>query len=379
MKVLHFCNSFSTLSETFIYDQIMELEKQGVDNYVLTFIRLNETERPFDKIKIVKFNKGIIWLLLRIISKFYNKPSNLWPIKIKQIKKILNEINPDIIHAHFGPEGALITKLAKKVKVPLVVTFYGYDASSLLKQKFWLNEYKHIWENANSIIVLSKCMKNVLIDAGCPANKILIIHLSRNFSISEIKEFPKEIKSFLGIGRLTEKKGHLDTIKAIKKVLAAGYNVNLDIIGDGPLMMQLENYIQEYKLGNYIKLLGAVKSKDAIKLLYKADAFILCSKTGPDGDQEGTPTVLVEAQKIGLPCVSTFHAGIPEMIPEKNHKFLAEEGNIEQINNCIIKLIQSNKDELKEIIERGRKKVDEEFNLEVEVKKISELYNKMKN
>ncbi|GMU96957.1 MAG: colanic acid biosynthesis glycosyltransferase WcaL [Ignavibacterium album] len=374
MKVLHICDSFSPLSETFIYDYITELERQGIDNHVLTFTRINETDRPFDKVHVAKIKEDFIWFILRVIAEFNNKPNKFWAMQRREIKRIVKMVEPDIIHAHFGPMGVLVAPIAKKSKLPLVVTFYGYDASSLLKEEFWLKEYERLWSIVNGVTVLSKHMKDVLINIGCPENKISIIHLSRKLDDISIKNIPNEIKNFISIGRLTEKKGHSDTIIAIKKVLDKGYKIKLKIIGEGPLKEHLQKMIIDNKLQEDVKLLGAVKNEETLNQLYKSDAFILCSKTAENGDQEGTPTVLVEAQAIGLPCVSTCHAGIPEMVPEENKRFLAEEGNIEQIKDCIIRLINTDKSGLVKVVERGRKKVEQEFNLEIEVEKIINLY-----
>lgn len=374
MKVLHIVDSFSPLSETFIYDYITELERQGVDNHVLTFNRVNEEDRPFSKVYVAKIRRDFIWFVLRVIAHFNNKPNKWRAMQRREIKKIAKQVKPDIIHAHFGPMGVLVSLVAKKLKIPFVVTFYGYDASSLIKEEFWIKEYSKLWQCATAVTVLSKNMKEVLINVGCNNDIISIVHLSRNLRNIFFKDPPNSIKKFISVGRLTEKKGHYDTIKAFKMVLDEGFNVNLKIIGDGQLKKELENLINENELSNYIVLLGAVRNEDTLKELYDSDAFILCSKTAENGDQEGTPTVLIEAQAIGLPCVTTIHAGIPEMIPEENHKFLAEEGNIEQIRDCIINLIKTNGNELKEITERGRKKIEKEFNLGMETTKLINIY-----
>jgi glycosyltransferase involved in cell wall biosynthesis len=379
MKILHLVDTFSALSETFIYDYITELERQGVDNHVLTFNRVNEADRPFDKVHLAKIKKDFGWFILRVIAEFNNRPNKFWAMQRREIKKIVKKVRPDIIHAHFGPMGVLVAPVAKRLRIPLIVTFYGYDASSLLKENYWIKEYQKLWSVASRITVLSKNMKDVLVNICCPDNKITIVHLSRALANTKQKDLSLNIKNFISIGRLTEKKGHFDTIKAFKKVLDEGYDVKLKIIGDGPLKESLQNFIIENNMENNITLLGAIKNEDTLKELYKADAFILCSKTANNGDQEGTPTVLVEAQAIGLPCISTFHAGIPEMIPKENHKFLAEEGNVEQIKDFIINLLETNGNDIMKIVERGRKKVDEEFNIVVEVKKLISLYTTVDN
>jgi colanic acid/amylovoran biosynthesis glycosyltransferase len=105
-----------------------------------------------------------------------------------------------------------------------------------------------------------------------------------------------------------------------------------------------------------------------------ADAFLLPSKTAPNGNREGTPTVLVEAQATGLPCVTTRHAGIPEMIPEAHHDLVVPEGNVAALADTLCTLATRPVDDLAEMAKLGRQKVEQDFNLSGEVEKLSGLY-----
>jgi glycosyltransferase involved in cell wall biosynthesis len=89
---------------------------------------------------------------------------------------------------------------------------------------------------------------------------------------------------------------------------------------------------------------------------------------------EGIPTVLMEAQAIGLPCVSTHHSGIPEVIPPANHGFLADEGDVDGISERIARLLSCSEDQLAETTRAGRSRVEEAFNLKVETEKLKIIY-----
>ena len=84
--------------------------------------------------------------------------------------------------------------------------------------------------------------------------------------------------------------------------------------------------------------------------------------------------MLIEAQAVGLPCVTTRHAGIPEMIPEANHRFLAPEGDVDAIFECIRDVRGCTEDERRRVAEAGREMVETSFSLEREAEKLRSLY-----
>lgn len=106
-----------------------------------------------------------------------------------------------------------------------------------------------------------------------------------------------------------------------------------------------------------------------------ADGFVLCSKETKDGDREGVPTVLMEAQAIGMPVVSTCHSGIPEVIPEPNRYLLADEGDVKGISEQLCRVARMKSEELREVTQRGRERIESEFSLSKEAKKLKNIYN----
>lgn len=381
MKILHYCESFSPLSETFIYDNITELEKQGVDNIVVTTNRVNNNERPFDKVTELKVPKK--WDVEKLLHRFFvilkgdNPIITTWTQIRRQINKSVHRANPDIIHAHFGPMGVIIAPVAQKLNIPLIVTFYGFDISKLKRQEFWREKYLDLWNQVSAVTVLSLEMKKDAIEMGCPESKIHIVHLSRELTNIQCKEVTHPIVNFISVGRLTDKKGHMFTIKVFEKLREEGLRLNLEIIGDGEERIKLEEYIVNNNLTDEIKLLGPLSNQRTMEKLYESDAFILTCKTAENGDKEGTPTVFVEAQAIGLPCISTKHSGIPEMFPNNNQWMLAEEEDMNGILQRIRLLLQKSKQELVDTIKVGQEHIFAQFNLTKEVDKLKTVYSQI--
>jgi colanic acid/amylovoran biosynthesis glycosyltransferase len=97
-------------------------------------------------------------------------------------------------------------------------------------------------------------------------------------------------------------------------LLARGYRIEYEVIGDGPLRARLVALIASLGLGAHITLSGARDIDYVRGRMEESDLFILASVTAADGDTEGAPVSLLEAQACGMPVVSTMHAGIPEIV-----------------------------------------------------------------
>ncbi len=381
MRVAHYCKRFSGLSETFLYDYIAEEARQGVDAHVVTHRRVNAVQRPFPDVSEVPwpgvFNlRRLGYRALELVGQREQKTS-AWPVIRHKLFDALQAIEPDLVHAHFGPAGVRMAPVAQALGCPLVVTFYGYDISELTQQPVWQARYRSLWSSVETVTVLSDVMKGDVGALGCPPEKVRVVHLGRDLEQFPFRSPAAPMRNLVSVGRLAEKKGHLDTIRAVERCRNMGADLHLSLIGDGGLREEIERYVQAQGLEDVVTLAGAVPNATVIERLQEADAFVLCSKTASSGDREGTPTVFIEAQAVGLPCVGTRHAGIPEMIPAANHHLLAEEGDVSGIATCLRRLMASSADELRRIAEAGRAHVEAEYNLTREVERLRQMYHRV--
>lgn len=389
MRVLHYRQTFSKLSETFIYDYLSELERQGISNDVVTHERKHADARPFPNVVDVGWPHRWypLHLMHRLLVRIGIKRARMtgWPgmgkDRQREVRRRLlsatQDVQPDVIHAHFGREGVVIAPIAERLGVPLVVTFYGFDISSLPKTDFWAEAYLELWEQAGAVTVLSEEMRQKARHLGCPDTKLSVVHLSRELEQLPFRLPSGTVRNVLFVGRLTPKKAPLDAVRSVERANRDGADLELDIVGEGPCRQKIDRYIEKQDLTDSVTLHGAVPNEEVIRRMQTSDAFLLPSKTAPDGDREGTPTVLVEAQSVGLPCVSTRHAGIPEMIPEANHEFLVEEGDVEGLSKVLCKLSHLEIEELTTIVRRGRDKVEQDYSLTGEVRKLRSIYRNL--
>lgn len=384
MKIIHYCGTFSKLSETFIYDVIVELEQSGIDNKVVANRTIIQKERPFSKViklEVSTANRAIT-LIKKCLTWFkvcnYISVEELLKHRRDAIRKVLIREKPDLIHAHFGAQGVGILPVALKLGIPLVVSFHGYDAFRLPNEKGWREKLSELFAGAGMVTVVSKIMHEQLLSLGCPAAKLKLIHVGKRLADYpfRLKQQP-QILNFISVGRLQDKKGFRDCIQAFQLLTLKYPGLSLKIIGTGNQEQELRRLLPAGE--QQISFLGALSHEDTKRHIAASDAFILCSKTGADGDKEGIPVVLMEAMAMGLPCVSTRHSGIPEVIPEESHWLLAEEGNAADIAVKIEQLINAPAAEIAKLSNLGRKKIEQEFNLETEVAKLKNIYSSIIN
>jgi hypothetical protein len=160
---------------------------------------------------------------------------------------------------------------------------------------------------------------------------------------------------------LVEKKGIEYSLKAFS-VLPNKDELNYRIVGHGPLEKKLKKLAHKLGIAAQVDFLGPLDKEDVIEEMSRADIFVLTSVTADDGDQEGLPVSLIEAQAMGLPVVSTYHSGIPELIKHGRTGLLSKEKDVKEITNNFNTLI-SNKKLREEFAGNARERVKEEFDI----------------
>jgi colanic acid/amylovoran biosynthesis glycosyltransferase len=138
---------------------------------------------------------------------------------------------------------------------------------------------------------------------------------------------------------LSEKKGIAYGLRAIA-ILACQYDqIEYTVAGYGELNDSLQHLAQKLQIFGRVKFVGTVDRDEQLRLFAQSDLFLLPSVTADDREEEGTPTVLLEAQAAGLPVISTWHSGIPEIVQDKKTGFLVAEKDIQGLVEKIAYLI----------------------------------------
>jgi colanic acid/amylovoran biosynthesis glycosyltransferase len=239
----------------------------------------------------------------------------------------------DIVHCHYGFIGNDYRFVKYMWKCPLIVSFHGVDCSRYVCLN-GVNFYEYLFKEADGITVTGRFMRDRLVAMGCPVDKIYILSYGINVNdySYKIKFWNRnETLKLLSVARLVEKKGLKYSMEAVAKIKKLVPNLSYQIIGEGPLRPFLQEIIRNFELENIVELKGAVENSLVREAMSEAHIFILPSVTAITGDQEGVPVSLMEASSCGLPVLSTYHSGIPEVILDAQSGFLVPERDVDAL------------------------------------------------
>jgi colanic acid/amylovoran biosynthesis glycosyltransferase len=372
-----YVKNFLPGSETFIYRQLKGIMPE-YSPIIICKQRKNSDIFPFEPIFCREdILEKTVYQARRFLIGYNDKATKQ---NYKFCENALTEHKAKLIHSHFGPNGITILPLAKKLDIPLIVTFHGYDiALARSGQKKYKKQLRSLFEYAGRIITVSRKMKEEIISMGTPGDKVTAHYIGVSPETFRIKNYIKannRIK-FINVSRFAPKKGIEFTLKAFKIAKDRGLNAEINFIGSGPLLNKMKKLTDDLGINDDIKFTGSLNSDKIPELMRNADVFLLHSITAGN-DAEGLPTVVVEAMSSGLPVISTYHQGIPEAVIDGKSGYLIEERNVEKYAE---KMLMISKDNLlrQEMGLFNRKRVETEFNSDIQNNELKKIYNEVIN
>jgi colanic acid/amylovoran biosynthesis glycosyltransferase len=247
----------------------------------------------------------------------------------RPFRQLLGARRPALIHAHFGVEGVYALPLARRLGIPLITTFHGFDATlstaALLRSPAWANYplfRGRLARQGTLFLCASAFIRDRLLAMGFPAARSHVHHIGVDCQAINPREPGEETPTILHVARLVEVKGTEYLIRAFAELAAENAEVRLDIIGDGPLKASLQTLSRTLGLEPRIRFLGALPHDKVLAAMRKAAMLILPSVRTATGREEGLGMVLLEAAATRLPTIGSRIGGIPEGVIDGETGFL---------------------------------------------------------
>jgi colanic acid/amylovoran biosynthesis glycosyltransferase len=293
----------------------------------------------------------------------------------RAVRRSLLRNDVQLVHAHFGPDGAVLVPTVRSLGIPLIVTLHGYDVTPAAQQKGWreaqyLRRLKHLFRYATTIIAVSEAVAAQARRLGAPEDTLTVHYMG--ISVGPLPAAPTDKTwDVLFVGRLVEKKGVDDLIRAIAVLNGRGRTVRCAIAGSGPLQDGLVELAAE--LHAPLTFLGHQSPEEVKDLMASSTVLAVPSKTASNGDMEGLPTVMMEGLAAGIPVAATRHSGIPEVIVDGESGLLSDEGDYVTFADHLEQLLDDA--ELRaRLAEHGRRRVEQDFNIDRQSAKLEDLY-----
>jgi len=261
-------------------------------------------------------------------------------LKRQALKEFFKSHAIDVVLAEFGHMGTRVMDVCQEERIPLVVHFHGADAYDYAALKEFGEKYHTMFHTAAVLIAVSRHMEKKLVELGAPKEKIHYSPCGMDPLMFHGSDPAKAPPVFLTVGRFVDKKAQHLVLCAFQKVLEKVPQAKLLMVGEGPLLDMCLSMAKALKIEQAVEFLGVKTHKETAELMRKVRALVLHSIVPASGDSEGTPVVIQEAGGSGLPVISTFHGGIPDVIEDGVTGFLVNEGDVEAMAERMIKIAQ---------------------------------------
>ncbi|MDJ0701718.1 MAG: glycosyltransferase [Leptolyngbyaceae cyanobacterium MO_188.B28] len=396
MKIAYLINQYPKVSHSFIRREILGLESSGIE--VVRFsVRSCEDELvdEVDKAELEKttivLNAGVKGLFFASLRIAITRPIPLLKSLVLAIRigfgsdrgvlrhivylaeacvllRQFSTLGVSQVHAHFGTNSTTVAMLCAEMGgPPFSFTVHGPEEfdkplAIALPEKI---------KRAVFVAGISSFTRSQLY-RWCDHEhwaKIHVVHcgvddIFLNAPYHPISDHPK----LVCVGRLCEQKGQLLLIEAVRKLTDEGLALHLVLAGDGPLRRQIEGLIAQFGLHDQIEITGWLSGLEVQQQILNARAMVLPSFA------EGLPVVIMEALALGRPVISTYVAGISELVEPGVNGWLTPAGSVEALTQAMRELLQSSVETLEEMGKAGRQQVTKRHDSLQEAKKLATLF-----
>lgn len=399
MRVAYFINQYPKISHTFIRREIRALESIGVT--VERYSLRSDPGEHIDQDDVSEFKlthylleTHVCKIMLIFLARFVRQPRAVlrtllvafgigWCSERGLLRHIAYVVeaallaswckrdNVGHIHAHFGTNSATIAMFASELSgLSFSFTAHGADEldgafSAAMAEKL---------RRASFVVAVSWYVRSQLIRRVDYElwKKIKVIHcgLDRSFLQCPPPNVPST-SQLVCVGRLCAEKAQLLLIEASVRLRGRGVSFNLVLAGDGALRPEIEKAIADNGMREHITVTGWISSERVRQELSAARALVLPSLI------EGLPVAIMEAMALGRPVISTFIAGIPELVVPGTTGWLVPAGNVEALTDAIDRALAAPVSELEAMGRAGQLRVRERHNVYVEAEKLKQLFDEV--
>lgn len=393
IPIAYFVNQYPKVSHSFIRREILALEQQGFDIQRIALRGWDEALTDKDDLNERTQTRyilqgGVLPILLATVCALLSSPLRFikalrlalqmgWraarPLPahlacLAEACRMLQWLNASgalHVHAHFGTNSAEVVMLAHVLGGP-AYSFTVHGPEEFDQPQFLKLEEKV--RRASFVIAISSYGRSQLYRWVPDTfwNKIKVVHCGIENAFHQIPVAPQPVAARLVcVGRLCAQKGQLLLVEAARRLNEIGVQFELVLAGDGEMRHEIEKLIQKHDLGNRIRITGWISSDQVRDEILAARALVLPSFA------EGLPVVIMEAMALRRPVLSTYVAGIPELVLHGENGWLFPAGAVDELVLAIETLLTRTAEELHAMGNAGHRRVLERHSADTEASRLA--------
>ncbi len=389
-------SQYPKVSHSFIRREIIELEKQGWQIFRLSIrgwdLELPDPEDVLERARTTfVLREGPLSLAMAVASQMLRSPRRFFSTAALALRMTRRSDRPFIyhffylaeacwiapqlkkrgiahVHAHFSANDAEVAMLVSGLAdISYSITFHGPDEFDKMK---WPSLTEKIKRAAFVVAISSYARAQILRMLDYHAwGKVNVVHCGVDAKFADLDAVvPSETNRLVCVGRLCDQKGQLFLVRAIARFVKERPKFELVLVGDGEHRAAIDQLIAENDLGGFVTVAGWAPASRVKDEILRARALILPSFA------EGLPVVLIEAMALGRPVLSTYIAGIPELVVHGKTGWLFPAGSESDMLDAIRDCLDTPRQRLQEMGELGRVRALARHNVTKEAGKLATLF-----
>ncbi|MDP9382369.1 MAG: glycosyltransferase [Chloroflexota bacterium] len=398
-RVAYILKMYPRFSETFILNELLELERQGVE------VRIFSLKKPDDgrfHAELSRLKARVTYLpespmlasrayyeahrqvyrwdqsrYLAVLGKALSRRRRAAVKRFLQAGYLALQLRQEgfsHVHAHFASSATAVAFYAYQL-AGISYSFTAH-AKDIYSDEVNIRSLKEYLASARLVVTVSDYNRDYLKSIHAD------VHIERVYNGLDLKLYspngsaPDTPPLVLAVGRLVEKKGFDDLVRACDLLRREGCYFRCRIVGKGPIEAELQALTQKLGLQEYVELAGPMPREALLHEYPKASLVAAPCVIGSDGNRDGLPTVLIEAMALGVPVVSTDVTGIPELVQDGHSGLLTPQRDPRALADAIRRVLEDQA--LSSALRQaGRERVERHFDIRQNVRRLRTLFGEV--
>jgi colanic acid/amylovoran biosynthesis glycosyltransferase len=358
-RVGYVVKMYPRFSETFIVTELLAMQGIGVGCEIFSLrppidsrfhASLADVTAPVTYLKSDSLRAADLWTLLRTagaeLHGLADHIDELLAVDVRdaaqavQLAQLVRQRGITHLHAHFASVATTVARLAARLSgVTYSLTAHAKD---IFHSEVDAAELRRKLADADSVVTVSRYnLRHLQETFGVDAARVRLVYNGLDLDEFGYREPLDRPPVIAAVGRLVEKKGFSDLLRAVALLREQGREVRLDLVGTGLLDQVLADQVRGLGLEDAVTMHGALPQSEVRRIVQGAAVFAAPCVVAEDGNRDGLPTVVLEAMALGTPCVATPVTGIPEVVADGVTGLLVPERDPHALADALARVLDS--------------------------------------